>query len=331
GRHVGKIVQYPSENKASVEKRRFSSSNIKNQRLYSYFQQVRTPNKSIIFSMFSKKDIERYYDLSEVHYRHFWALEKSKSLHYGYWDATTKNFHEALQNINRVLSEEIGIVPPDHVLDAGCGVGGSSIWLAKKIGCRVTGISLSKKQIQQAKMLARSEKVEHLVSFFEKDYTCTGFQDGQFSVVWGIESVCYVPDKADFIKEAFRLLKQGGRLIIADFFKKQGLNEGEARLVKQWANGWAIEDYATRESFENKLSENGFSNIRFKNATPAIMHSARRLYTAYFMGMIPAFIYGLFHPAQTRLSKNNVTTAFLQYKTLKKGLWNYGIISAEKL
>ncbi|MES3039121.1 MAG: LuxR C-terminal-related transcriptional regulator, partial [Bdellovibrionota bacterium] len=47
----------------------------------------------------SNKEVARYYDLSEVHYRLFWNLQESKSLHYGYWDSSTKNFHQALLNI----------------------------------------------------------------------------------------------------------------------------------------------------------------------------------------------------------------------------------------
>lgn len=280
--------------------------------------------------MFSKKDIARYYDLSEVHYRLFWNLDKSKSLHYGYWDSSTKNFHEALLNINKILSQYATISKNDFVLDAGCGVGGSAIWLAKNIGCRVTGISLNEKQVKQANEFALKQGVGHLTNFEQKDYTNTGFAAGSFDVIWAIESVCYVPDKSEFIGEAFRLLKKGGRLVVADFFKKDKLEIQAAEQVKQWANGWAIEDYATKEKFEQQLLRVGFSNIRFKNANTAIMRSAKRLYRSYLLGIIPAFIYRLLNSKATQLAKNNVYTARLQYTTLKKNLWFYGIVLADK-
>ena len=281
--------------------------------------------------MFTKKEIERYYDLSEVHYRLFWDLDKSKSLHYGYWDSTTKNFHQALLNINKVLAQQIKIVAGDIVLDAGCGVGGSSVWLAKETGCKVIGISLSEKQVKQANSLSVKEKVDHLVTFYQKDFTDTGFPDQTFDVVWAIESVCYVPDKSDFTKEAFRILKKGGRLILADFFKKDGLNKNADNQVKRWANGWAIDDYASKDSFEHALTSEGFINIQFIDVTPSILPSVKRLYRSYFLGMIPSFIYRLFHPGVTELAKNNVNTAYQQYKTLQKGWWMYGIVSANKI
>src|SRR3954453_15742003 len=100
--------------------------------------------------MFTNEDIARYYDLSEVHYQKFWKLDESLSLHYGYWDDSVRNFHEALIKLNVVLAEAAEIKDGENILDAGCGVGGSSIWLAKEKNCTVTGISLNERQINKA-------------------------------------------------------------------------------------------------------------------------------------------------------------------------------------
>ena len=280
--------------------------------------------------MFSKKDIVRYYDLSEIHYRLHWNLDKSRSLHYGYWDASTKNFHEALLNINKKIAGHAGITSTDTALDAGCGVGGSAIWMAKNIGCKVTGISLSERQITLATASAKKENIDHLVTFLQKDYTATGFADASFDVIWAIESVCYVKDKSEFLKEAFRILKKGGRLVVIDIFRKQEMDSKDADQMQRLSHGWAIEEHSTWEQFEEELIETGFSNIKTEDASQAIMPSVKRLYRAYFLGIIPSRIYRLFHPKVTALAKNNVDTAYLQYKTLKKHLWKYLIVSAEK-
>ena len=130
----------------------------------------------VFLAMFSKSDISRYYDLSEVHYRKTWDLDKSRSLHYGYWDDSVKNFHEALLNINKVLAEIAEIKEGENILDAGCGVGGSSLWLAKEKNCTVTGISLNKRQIDKANALANALGVHEKVSFEQKDYTNTFYR-----------------------------------------------------------------------------------------------------------------------------------------------------------
>jgi len=280
--------------------------------------------------MFSQKDIARYYDVSESQYRFFWNLDKSRSLHYGYWDKSTKTFHEALLNINKVLSDKVRITQEHKVLDAGCGIGGSSIWLAKNIGCNVTGISLSQKQVNKAKALAQTESVDHLAKFENKDFTNTGYANETFDVIWAIESVCHASDKFLFLKEANRILKKGGRLIMADFFKKENLTGKDAHQIQQWAHGWAVPDFSTKENFMSQLKQSEFSEIKIEDATSAIMPSATKLYHSYYLGSVLGFLYRITHPQHTSVGKKNIDTAYLQYKTLKRLLWRYLIFSAEK-
>jgi tocopherol O-methyltransferase len=284
----------------------------------------------VILAMFSKIDISRYYDLSEVHYRKVWDLDKSRSLHYGYWDDSVKNFHEALLNINKVVAEIAEIKEGENILDAGCGVGGSSLWLAKEKDCTVKGVSLNKRQIDKANALAKEFGVHEKVSFEQKDYTNTFYPANSFDVVWAIESVCYANDKSDFLKEANKVLKPGGRLIIADFFKKKDLKHEEITRVRKWAACWAINDFSTREEFDDKLKETGFHNIIWEDATDAIMPSAKKLYQSYFLGILGAKLYQLFNSNASKLGKNSVRSAYLQYNTLKKGLWKYQIVKAVK-
>ena len=280
--------------------------------------------------MYSNKDVEQYYDLSQTHYKRVWDLQRSRSLHYGYWDSSTKNFHEALLNINKILAQKADINKHHKVLDAGCGIGGSSLWLAKNIGCNVTGISLSAKQVQTANNLALAENLQSLAVFEQQDFTATHYEAESFDVIWAIESVCHASDKSKFINEAYRLLKKGGRLILADFFKQENLSEKDAALIKQWANGWAIDDFATIKNFTAQLNHAGFHHTNIEDATAKIIPSAKRLYRAYFPGVVGGFLYKLFNPKPTIYGKKNIDTAYLQYKALKQNLWTYNIVLTEK-
>ena len=120
-------------------------------------------------------------------------------------------------------------------------------------------------------------------------------------------------------------------MIIADFFKLQGLEGVDADAVKRFANGWAINDFATIEEFCDKAGEEGLSEIKVTDITRAIMPSARKLYRAWFTGIIGAKLYQLFNRKTTGLAKKNVLNARLQYETLKKRLWKYVIVKAEKM
>jgi len=279
--------------------------------------------------MFTNNDIARYYDLSERHYRLFWNLDKSRSLHYGYWDSSTRNFHEALLNINRVLAEKADIKKGEKVLDAGCGVGGSAIWLACERNCLVTGISLNNGQVEKARASAREANLNN-VQFEQNDYLDTGYPPRSFDVIWGIESVCYAKDKKMFLREAFRLLKDNGRVIVADFFKTKNLQDHAAQQMKKFTSSWAINDFAVLEDFLQHAREVGFRTVESENITPAIMRSAKKLNRAYFVGKPAAVLYRLLRGKPTSLAANNVESARLQYTTLKKGWWQYCTVLALK-
>lgn len=74
-----------------------------------------------------------YYDYTIPFYRLFWH-KGTNALHYGIWHDDTKTLQEALINTNEILCDMAHISEHDVVLDAGCGVGGSALWLAKHTG-----------------------------------------------------------------------------------------------------------------------------------------------------------------------------------------------------
>lgn len=279
----------------------------------------------------TSEEIISYYDRCEVHYKMHWNLAESHSLHYGYWDDTTDTFHEALLNTNHRLAKYGQIRSTDRVLDAGCGVGGSALFLANMIGCECVGITLSQKQVDSANKLAAEKGLKGRCTFQVRDFTKTGYPDQSFDVVWAVESVCHANDKADFIKEAYRLLKPGGRLIMADFFQtRSDLSSGYQYIMDQWAAGWAIPFFEVASHFESKLQAQGFDVVHNEDASDKVEKSARRLYVRFWPGWIGAKLYRLFNPGTSAISMANVWTAYYQWKGLKQGSWRYKIYVGQK-
>lgn len=277
-----------------------------------------------------KEEIIRYYDECEVDYRLLWDLNNSHAMHAGYWDEHTKSLRDALRRENEILAEIAGIKETDCVLDAGCGVGGSSLFLAKQYQCAVTGITLCPKQAQKARKIAKDARIVPHPLYAVMDFTCTTFPDRSFDVVWGLESVCHATNKEAFIKEASRLLRPGGRLIIADGFASNPPRTiSEAAAMKRWLKGWGVEDLATVDAFKNALTLNGFKDIFFRDITQNVKPSAKRLYLYSWPGVLLSKLgelVGLRNAFQTE----NLYSARCHYQTLKKGLWLYGIFCAEK-
>lgn len=276
------------------------------------------------------KNIIDYYAESENAYKDSWDLNNSLAIHYGYWDEKVSSFPESLLRMNEVMMEAGQIKASDKVLDAGCGIGGSSIFLAERVGCPVTGISLSEKQIRKAKGLAVERKIESKVEFEVMNYCATSFPDNNFDVVWGCESICYADDKEQFIKEAWRLLKPGGRLIIADGFVTD-LKNNNHPTIRSWLDGWQVNYLDSSQRFQEFMNAAGFKNISFKDISRFTTHSSRRLYKFYFLANLYLVWKTItFSNRATQIQKKNISACKHQYFAMKEGLWIYGLIVGTK-
>lgn len=280
---------------------------------------------------FSTDDVAAYYNQTLIHYKQWWKLDEHLSLHYGIWDENTKSFADSLVNTNRVLAELAQIKTGDKVLDAGCGVGGAAFFLASTYGAEVTGISLSEKQINYANETAKTHPAGKSVSFQIADYTQTPFDDASFDVVWACESSSSAVDKKAFIKEAYRVLKPGGRLILSDFFIPFEGQDDPKQYMKKWGATWGITDFVSHDFFSEACFDEGFTVSEMLDRTDQIQKSAKRMYNAYWLGVLPSKLYNLTHPKVSKFAKTHYLCGYYQYKALQLGLWNYKVILAHKI
>ena len=110
---------------------------------------------------------------------------------------------------------------PKTVLDVGCGIGGTSRYLAKKFPeAQVTGITISEEQIARATALASERGIPN-AKFELVDALNMKFADDSFDLVWACESGEHMPDKEKYVQEMARVLKPGGRIAIATWCQRE--------------------------------------------------------------------------------------------------------------
>jgi tocopherol O-methyltransferase len=224
----------------------------------------------------SNKDIAQYYNTTQIFYTLFWSRT---ALHYGFWYEDTKTLAEAVLNTNRFVVNALDIDSNDTVLDAGCGVGGTSMHVAETTEAIVEGITLSDVQLKIARRRASKSPAARLLNFSKQDFTKTNFRENTFSKVFGIESICHAHRKIDFLNEAYRIMKPGGRIAVVDLFlNKENLDVQEMKIYMKTIEGWALPNLSTTEEFSKFLRQVGFKHVVFHNMLDHIKKSIERIY-----------------------------------------------------
>lgn len=277
-----------------------------------------------------KADAEKHYDDCYNDYLFAWCNKENLALHYGYWDENTKSHHQALINKNQVLYDLAGISETDHVLDAGCGIGGSSIWMAKQHGNQMTAITISKQQTIHAAQHAKRQGVADKTDFQVSDFCQTPFADEYFDVIWGLESVCHALNKGDFLKEAFRLLRPGGRIVVCDgFITRREFSDDEWEDIVTCLNGWAVPNLCSRNEFTELLEQNHFTNINYKDITAETIPSADYMYKVA-KRLKPVQLLTQWLGLRTKAQTANFKVGIAQHRLFTDQLVEYGIFTATK-
>ncbi|MGD8329520.1 MAG: methyltransferase domain-containing protein [Acidobacteriota bacterium] len=178
--------------------------------------------------------------------------------------AAVDAFHIRGREATRELAGLARLADGDTVLDAGCGIGGTSRYLAAACGCRVSGVDLTGEYVDVARMLTERVGLSDRVDFQQGSVLDLPFEDGCFDVVWTEHAQMNIADKPAFYRELFRVLKPGGKLAFHDIFAGPG---GELRYPVPWAPDDTISHLVSIEDLRGALAAAGFSQLVWEDKT----------------------------------------------------------------
>lgn len=179
------------------------------------------------------------------------------------------SLHPGALSLTEKLGKEINLDKENKVLDVGCGVGTSSIFLAKKFGCKITGIDLSQKNIKVANAVALEQGFESLTNFIVGDAEKFNLSDNTFDSVICECSLCLFPDKEAAAKEMFRVLRKEGHLGISDVVIRGELPEEMQNALFKFI---CVLDAKSESEYTQILEKVGFDNIIFDDKKKEIQH-----------------------------------------------------------
>jgi tocopherol O-methyltransferase len=211
--------------------------------------------------------VERYYDTTLDLYEELWG----EHVHHGFWDPGERpgepgaaDRKSATDRLVRELVIFADVPFGASVLDVGCGIGGPALHLAGVHGCTVKGVTLSADQAKRANEKAREAGLGDRAVFEQQDAMSNTFPDESFDVVWAVEVLMHIPDRAGFFAEMFRLLKPGGRLAIATWSQKDGeLSEEDTKLVDLILKHQVMPSFSSLEEHERLAVAAGYTDVSF--------------------------------------------------------------------
>ncbi len=257
-------------------------------------------------------------------------------------DRQTPNIHQPLHAPGIVTIEEASNysnqlivdaisklqVPNPHILDLGCGVGGSLAYLAKhNKTAQLTGITISPKQVEIGNKLLAEQGFNNC-QLLEGDFQQLPDLD-PVDLAFSIEAFVHSPNAKIFFKEIAKKLKSGGKLIIIDDSLTERYNSKisnqELELVNDFKEGWITPSLHLSSELEKMANIEGFILLENNDLTPMMRIGRPR---DKFFGFLLFFF-----KKQMKKSKyfQMIAGGYAKQQCIKKGIVKYRMFVFEKM
>ena len=176
--------------------------------------------------------------------------------------APVDEFHIGGRQASEEFTSQLGLGGNDHVLDVGCGIGGTSRFVASRFGCRVTGIDLTPEFIETGTALCQWVGLDNLVELHHGNALDMPFTEGSFDAAVMLHVGMNIADKAGLFSEVYRLLRPGAVFGVYDVMKT---GNDELKYPVPWSSVPDTSALATQAQYVAALQQAGFDVIEVHN------------------------------------------------------------------
>jgi len=226
--------------------------------------------------------LEQYYREAGPDYA---AWSPEFNMHFGYYRAGANPLRREamLEQMNAEVLARLGLdnISEPRLLDLGCGLGATLRSFSRRLPhASLLGLTRVPWQVDRARALNEAAGCADRVRVIEGDYEDTILPRAAYDGVYALESSCHArgADKGALLAEAHRLLRRGGRLVVADGFLTGGgfSTALQERIYRKLCDCWVIEELARLDAFTERLKRLGFKEVTVERlqmrVAPSVMH-----------------------------------------------------------
>jgi tocopherol O-methyltransferase len=272
--------------------------------------------------------IQEFYDASSGLWEQIWG----EHMHHGYYGVNgteKKDRRQAQIDLIEELLSWAGVETAEHILDVGCGIGGSSLYLAEKFKAQATGITLSPVQAARATERAKEKGLSAKSKFLVANAQAMPFDDNTFDLVWSLESGEHMPDKTKFMQECYRVLKPGGKFIMVTWCHRPTdelpLSADEQKHLQDIYQVYCLPYVISLPEYEAIARQLPLNNIRTADWSQAV---AQFWNIVIDSAITPQAIFGLLRAGWTTIQ--GALSLGLMRRGYERGLIKFGLLCGNK-
>lgn len=217
--------------------------------------------------------VRTYYDQNTNLFLKFNNSKKAQNIHRSLWKDEIKTLEDALNFSNSLILNEIESLTPSNarIADLGCGVGASLFYIFPRLQNPqpTLGLTLSPVQAKLANHSAQELSLQNQILFTEGDFTSVPLANESLDIVYSVEAVCHAIEPEKYFREASRLLRTGGKLILVDDYQaNRSFTKSESKWLNAYIEGWYVPGVRTIEKILEFANQNQLNLIKNEELTP---------------------------------------------------------------
>lgn len=210
-------------------------------------------------------DIARSYYNSEDADTFYSSVWGGEDIHIGIYHTESDPIQEASRRTQKRMASKLDrLKPGSRVIDLGSGYGGAARYLARTTGCHVVALNLSEVENQKARELNNQQGLDDRIVVVDGNFEELPYEDSSFDIVWSQDAFLHSPDREQVIREASRVLKQGGEFVFTDPMQSDECPEGVLEPILQRIH---LESMASPAYYREKAELHGFRDVEFDEMT----------------------------------------------------------------